>query len=149
MGLIPIRSSQTISLDSNIFIRALDDNGPLGNQARILLKHIKQIKPRISISTILLEEFFVKVFKQKRESEINYIMDFLTLGGLVSVLDIDKEIAIMAAKIRARYGIKAPDAIHLASAISGGAKFFITTDKRLSREVAGLKVVVLQKETDL
>lgn len=144
MGLIPLKSSQIISLDSNIFIRALDDKGPLGDQARNLLEHIKQIRPGISISTILLEEFFVKVFKQKRESKLDYIMDFLTLGGLVSILEIDKQIAIMAAKIRAKYGIKAPDALHLASAIQSGARFFMTTDRRLPRAVEGLKIIVLQ-----
>lgn len=144
MGLaISIRSSQAISLDSNIFIRALDDLGSLGDQARALLEHIKQVSPKIYISTILLEEFFVKVFKEKRESELVYIMDFLTLGGLITILDMNKEIAIMAAKVRSDYGIKAPDAIHLASAINAGANVFITTDKRLPRKIGNLTVKVL------
>lgn len=144
MGLaISIRSSQAISLDSNIFIRALDDLGSLGDQARALLEHIKQVSPKIYISTILLEEFFVKVFKEKRESELVYIMDFLTLGGLITILDMNKEIAIMAAKVRSDYDIKAPDAIHLASAINAGANVFITTDKRLPRKIGNLTVKVL------
>lgn len=144
MGLIlSIRNLDTISLDSNIFIRALDDKGVLGDQARIFLEQIKQIKPKIFISTILLEEFFVKVFKQKRQSQLPFILDFLTLGQLVNILDINQEIAIEAARLRAKYGIKAPDAIHLASAISAGANIFITTDRRMPRKIKSLKILVL------
>lgn len=147
MGLaIFIKGSHTISLDSNIFIRALDDKSSLGDSVRILLEHIKQVQPRIFISTILLEEFLVKVFKQKRELELAYIMDFLTLGGLVSILDINKEIAITAAKLRAKYSIKAPDAIHLASAILAGANIFITTDRKIPKKIDHLKVMVLEEE---
>lgn len=147
MGLT-IRRSQIISLDSNIFIRALDDHSPLGDQARALLEHIKQVKPRISISTILLEEFFVKVFKENRQQESDYIMDLLTIGGLVTIFDINKEIAVLAAKIRAEYSVKAPDAFHLASALVSGAKVFITTDRRIPRKINDLKVIVLQKQTN-
>lgn len=143
MGLVTIRNSQIISLDSNIFIRALDDEGPLGSKARDLLEYLKQIQPKIFISTIVLEEFLVKVFKQQRQSQINYILDFLTLDGLVGILDINKEVAIMAAKIRAKYAVKAPDAIHLASAIVSGADLFITTDKKIPRKVEDLRVLVL------
>lgn len=145
---VSIKSSQTISLDSNIFIRSLDDKSYLGDQARVLIKQIIDIKPAVFISTILLEEFFVKIFKKKKDKDLDNIMGFLKLGGIVTILDMTVDIAILAAKIRAKYNIKAPDAIHLASAISSGADIFITTDRKIPRKVEGLKVVVIQKETN-
>lgn len=140
---INIKSSQTISLDTNIFIRALDDPTILGDRARELIAQIKITAPKVFISTILLEEFFVKVYKQKREKDIEVTIDFLTIDGLVIIVDMNKEIAILTAKIRAHYHVKAPDAIHLASAIEAGAKIFITTDRRLPRKIGRLTIQVL------
>ena len=54
MGINSLKSSQTISLDTNIFIRALDDPGELGDRARELIAQIKITAPRVFISTILL-----------------------------------------------------------------------------------------------
>ena len=132
-----------IALDSNIFIRALDDPGPLGKKAVQLLEDIKQTTPRVLVSVMVLEEFFVKVYKQRREKDLDVILDFILMGGLIQLVDINKKTALLAAKIRADYNIKAPDALHLASAIEAGADTFITTDKKLPRKVGKLTIKVL------
>lgn len=43
------------------------------------------------------------------------------------------DIADSAAELRARYALSTPDAIHIATAISGGATGFIGNDKGLKR----------------
>lgn len=139
-----MRKSSTIALDSNIFIRALDDPDSLGAEARSLLENIRETSPNVSISVMVLEEFFVRVYKQKREKDLDNILDFITMGGLVTLVDVNKQIALLAAKIRALYNVKAPDAVHLASAIEVGAKVFITTDKRLPRKIGKLVIKVLR-----
>lgn len=132
-----------VALDSNVFIRALDDPGVLGEKSRDLLEDFRQNLQKISISVIVLEEFFVRVYKQKREKDLNDILDFITVGGLVQLVDISKQIALLAAKIRAQYNIKAPDALHLASAIETGASVFITTDRRFPKKIGKLTIKVL------
>ncbi len=132
-----------IALDSNIFIRALDDPGPLGEKSRTFLKDLRETTPTVFISVIILEEFFVKVYKTGREKDLDSILDFILLGGLAQLVDVNKQIALLAARIRAQYNIKAPDAIHLASAIESGAKVFITTDRRLPKKIGKLTVKVL------
>lgn len=92
---------------------------------------------------MVVEEFFVKVYKSGREKELESILDFITLGGLAKLVDVNKQIALLAAKIRADYRIQAPDAIYLASAIEAGAKVFITTDKRLPKKVGKITVKIL------
>ena len=50
----------------------------------------------------------------------------------VEVIPADKNIALKAAEIRAKYkGFKPLDAIHLATAILSGCSSFITNDKQL------------------
>jgi predicted nucleic acid-binding protein len=55
---------------------------------------------------------------------------------------VGESVAEGAARIRARYGFRTPDAIQLASAQVAGARVFVTNDVRL-RSFAELPVVVL------
>lgn len=142
MGII--RKSQVISLDSNIFIRALDNPTILGEKSRQLIEQIKQVSPTIFISTMLIEEFFVRVYKEKRDEEIENYLNFITLGGICTIIDISQQIALLAAKLRAQHpSLRAPDAIHLASAIESQAKIFFTTDRRLPKKIGKLEIKVL------
>lgn len=142
--MINLKPSHTVSLDTNIFIRALKRDDPVNEEARNWLERIKEVKPRVLISVLVIEEFFIHIYKDKREKEIPAILDFITLEGLCIVVDVNKQIAMSAAKLRVEHsGLRTPDAIHLASAIEAGAKVFITTDKRLPRKVGKLKVEVL------
>lgn len=136
MGLI-------VSLDSNIFILALDHPGTKGDKARELLLNIKLKAQPVYLSVLVIEEFFVKVYKMRREKETEKILNFITMGGWATLVDLDQEIALLAAKLRAQYNCKAPDAIHLATAIHAGAKIFISTDKRLPKKIGKLRIEVL------
>lgn len=49
------------------------------------------------------------------------------------VVEITAAIIEGATELRARYGFRSPDAIHLATAIDGGADVFITGDASLAR----------------
>ena len=136
-------SSQTIALDSNIFIRSLDDSTSLGEKARKFLEQLKD-SSRIFISAMVLEEFFVRVYKEKREKEIPILLEFITLGGLCTIINIDQAIALAAARLRAEIpSLRAPDALHIASAIESGAKIFYTTDKRLPRKINKLAIKLI------
>ncbi len=49
------------------------------------------------------------------------------------VLDVSAKVIDRATELRARYGFKSPDAIHLATAIESGANEFLTGDAGLAR----------------
>lgn len=51
----------------------------------------------------------------------------------VRLVEVDGEVIERATELRARYNVKAPDAIHLASAIHIGASAFVTADAALQR----------------
>ena len=66
----------------------------------------------------------------------------ILLCGALKMCPLEEKIAEKAARIKAVYGIKTPDAIHVATAICGNADIFITNDKRL-RAVKEIKVLML------
>lgn len=57
---------------------------------------------------------------------------FFTRARLV-VAEVTAAVIDRATDLRARYGVKTPDAIHLASALETGADVFITGDAALAR----------------
>jgi predicted nucleic acid-binding protein len=58
--------------------------------------------------------------------------DFFSSAAL-EVVDISRPIIELATELRAKYGFKSPDAIHLASAIDVGAQTFLTADVALRK----------------
>lgn len=64
------------------------------------------------------------------------------LHGNRSSNDVSPDIAQKAAEIRANYNVRTPDAIQLATALQGGATFFLTNDLPL-RKFPEIKVVVV------
>jgi predicted nucleic acid-binding protein len=52
------------------------------------------------------------------------------------------EVAEVAAQLRATQNLRTPDAIQIATALRGGATFFLTNDARLAA-VQSLQVLVL------
>ena len=61
---------------------------------------------------------------------------------------IDANIGNKAGEIKARYNLKTPDALQIASALATGCGAFLTNDKALKR-VTEMKVLVLQELTIL
>lgn len=143
LGMINLKAKQKIALDTNIFICALNKKDLRHKVCLQVLEQINQKNIIAFISTIVLEEFFVKIYKLNKQKEVGYFLDFITMGGLTPIIDVSKKIALRAAKIRAEFNLKGPDALHLASAIEVRAKTFITTDKRLPRKIGKLNVKVL------
>lgn len=58
------------------------------------------------------------------------------------VVPIDLNVAERAAELRARYGLRTPDALQIAAALSSGCEAFLTNDAKLQR-VTELRKLVL------
>ena len=67
--------------------------------------------------------------------------------GDLSVLDMPGPVYHQAAELRARFGLKTPDGLHLASAQHHACAEFWTNDRRLAKAAHGLDVdVVAQRD---
>lgn len=141
MGVIDsITPTDSLVLDTNILISAINKSASYSTNSIKLLNKIREVNPKVFISTIAFEEFFVQIYKKKLEKDIPYFEDFIAGGGLFTVVDVNRQIAIRAAKIRAEYNLRAPDAIHLSTGLEVGAKLFLTADKRFPKKIDSLKI---------
>ncbi|MCL4481333.1 MAG: PIN domain-containing protein [Bacteroidetes bacterium] len=64
--------------------------------------------------------------------------------GLIQKLKNNIEIAKRAADYRAKYGLKTPDSIQVATAVYASADYFLTNDIRL-KAVKELEILVLDE----
>lgn len=132
-----------IALDTNIFVYAIERKDKYGDAARRLLEKIREEKDQVYTSVLTLHEILVGVHKRGFENKIPAILEYIAARGLVTIVDYDRQVALKSALIRAKYGLKTPDSIHIACAMHAKAKKFITTDRRLVRKIEGLDIVLL------
>lgn len=133
-------SYKHISLDTNIFIYYFTVYPKLHSIAEDLFVHFAENKIKISASIITLTELLsLKTSDENIEKLENnfYQIPFL------EVLDVNRDIASLSAKIRRRHNFLLPDSIHLASAIISGADIFITNDAKL-KKFKGIEVALLK-----
>ena len=91
-------------------------------------------------------EVLVKPLEKKRADLVEQYRDVLLDNPSLELYAIDDEIAEEAARIRAEYRFKTPDAIQLAVAKLKRAEVFITNDEKLQR-FKEINVVVLKNLT--
>lgn len=131
-----------IALDTNCFIYFFEDN----KYADILESVFNQIQAGCvqGITSVLtLTEILTQPKRLgNNKLENNYRLVLKNFPGL-ALIDINPAIAEAAADLRTAYGIRTPDALHLASAIYSQADAFLTNDKRF-KQVAEIPVWLME-----
>jgi predicted nucleic acid-binding protein len=122
------------AFDADVLIYAAIPGHPLGSRVAALfpVKAPGKSGPRGGVgSVLLLPEVLAKPLRDGDATAVR------ALGQLLTRLDlrpVDRAIAELATVLAARYGLRAADATHLATAISLGADRFITNNRRDFRE---------------
>ncbi|WP_300265696.1 PIN domain-containing protein [Microbacterium sp.] len=126
-----------IYLDSCILIYALEDAGARGDRARVLLSGVNDT---LVASPLVLHECLVKPIRDgdnEMRRRISGVYDRM------EHVDLDASVFVEAAELRARFGLKAPDSLHLAAAQAAGCEQLWTNNKRLVAASRGLAVDVM------
>ena len=95
---------------------------------------------RVVISTVTLAEVLGGPLRAGNELLAGQYREALTRSAGWTVMPLDVEVAVEAARIRAAYRLRLPDAIQVATAIRSGATALVTHDKAFTR-VRGLRVI--------
>jgi predicted nucleic acid-binding protein len=129
-----LRRHKRIALDTNVFIYTLEENPRYVGLAKEVLAWVEQQGNLAVTSTITMTEVLVKPYKAP-----GVLAARLWIYGLLSTypnlewVAVDLEIADLAARFRAHYGLKTPDALHAATAARSGATGLVTNDSSFQR----------------
>ena len=97
-----------------------------------LLKHQADPASRLITSRLSCLECRIRPLKDN-DHKLLAAYDNLFEANRMLIAEITPEVVASATTLRARYGFKTPDAIHLASAIEEKADLFLTGDSSLAR----------------
>ena len=127
-------------LDANALIYAVEGPEFFFRQIEALLD---ESGPEQQILTSQLSRLECRV-KPLRDGDKETLREFDAVfrAADLTVLDITREIVDLATEIRAQFGFRAPDSLHLATAVVANADAFVSGDVRL-RQYDRLKVQVL------
>jgi predicted nucleic acid-binding protein len=125
-----------------VFIYHLEDHPTYAPLTQLLFEAWEEGRNLGITSVITLFEILVKPKREGLEEVAQDYLELLTTYPNLTIVEVDLEVAKLAAELRAKYRIRTPDALQLATALQAKAGGFITNDERLKR-IKELEVVLL------
>jgi predicted nucleic acid-binding protein len=144
MGQLTPPFAAPVYIDANALIYRVEHVEPYLTASAPLWDELDKGTTRIATSELTLFEVLVKPLRDGNAKLAHLFRDVLLNTNGLSTLPITRSILETAAGLRARHGLRTPDAIHAATALSAGCASFVTNDAAF-RIVPGLHVIVLSE----
>lgn len=131
----------TLFLDANIIIYRVEAVEPFNQQVLATVQELVALHPDagFAVSRLSMMECLVKPLRDQNSADIERYRGFFASTGL-QIVEINSLVLEAATLLRARHGLRTPDAIQAASVLSiKGPVTFLTGDKQFGK-VTGLKV---------
>lgn len=141
MGPLVLPSAGLVYIDANGLIYSVERIEPYRTLLEPMWQQAQDGNLSIVSSPVLITEVLVKPL-EVGNTEIEMQYRELFASNAVSILDAPHAVFDDAARLRARTGLKIPDALHAATALRAGCALFITNDTDF-RRIRELPTVVL------
>ncbi len=143
MGLIDQVGGGPAALDTVVFIYWIEENRDYLDVVASVFRAADDGDIEIVSSALTLLEVLVVPYRAGQLHLADRYEALLTRGRNVRLLEIDRTQLRAAAQLRAVHGLRTPDALQLAAALSARCTVFITNDRRLP-DVPGLQILQLR-----
>ena len=139
-----LRRFRSIFIDTAVVIYHIEAHPAFGPLAREVVSSFRSGAARAYTSVMTLVEVLPKPVAAGNEELARKFLDFLAHTLNLELLEISTDIAEKAGRLRAKYaGLRAADAVQLATAIRAGADAFVTNDVGLKR-MREIQIIVLR-----
>ena len=132
---------KVLALDTNIFIYHFEENPAYAAFTEELFDKIESGRVRAVTSALTLHEILTGARKAGNPELASLYRNLLGSFPNLHFVAFDVTVADISSDLRARYGLRTPDAIQVATAIHQRAEAFVTNDEGL-RRVKEIKVTV-------
>ena len=121
-----------VILDTNVILKVY--NREPGHESVVeILDQVETGKTMAAISTVTIAEVAVGYHTSGDEAGLKDFILRLRTTGEYAIMEVDIESAELAGEIRAKTGMRLPDAIIAASGVISGASHVITEDKNFRK----------------
>ncbi|HWR57545.1 MAG TPA: type II toxin-antitoxin system VapC family toxin [Thermodesulfovibrionales bacterium] len=133
---------RVVYLDTSIFIYFVEQHPRYHKMCCPIFEDIEAGRIKALTSTLTLLEILVQPYRLKKEDLVLKFYSLLVTYPQLSWIDMTLAVADQAAGLRAKYGLRTPDAIQMASALSHGAGAFICNDRAFER-IEGIECLII------
>jgi len=144
MGLIKKLTNKKVFLDTAPLIYYMEENQHYSKILDTLFLTNSKGIFLFQTSVITLLEVLVLPMRQKEHQLVEQYQNILCNSPTIEIFDLNIEITMSAAGYRAKYGLRTPDSIQVATAVYSSADYFLTNDIRL-RSVKEIEILVLDE----
>jgi predicted nucleic acid-binding protein len=139
-----LRRLNKVGLDTSILIYHLEDIEPYADLTEATFSAIAEGLTKAIVSMISITELLVQPFSKGEEDRIAIFEQFILSLPNTDLIPPTYTIAKEAARLRAKYAIRTPDALLISTALSEKVEAFLTNDSRLRGVKAeGVSILVL------
>ncbi len=135
---------QTLRIDTSPFIYLVEKHPTYEERVVAIFGQVGIGRVQVITSMLTLTEVLIMPFAKKQLHYVHEYREMLLNTQSILSIEVDKKIAERAAELRAKYGFKTPDALHVATALETGCQAFLTNDMGLKR-VNEIRVLVLDE----
>jgi predicted nucleic acid-binding protein len=132
-----------ILIDASVWIYHFEDNATFGEAASRVIEALEGGQFTGIASELTLLEIMVKPLQLGRQDAADDYETLLSYFPNLGLVQISRAILLDAAGLRARYRLRTPDAIQLATAFSAGATLAVTNDEAW-RGVRGIETLLIR-----
>ena len=144
MGKLVLPSSGSVYVDANVIIYQVERVMPYLQIVAPLWDALDAGQQQVITSELTVLEVLIKPIQVGNTALINLFKAVLYSTLDFTCIPITRKTLEDAARLRANMGLKTPDAIHAAAALSSGCALFVTNDPIFQR-VTGLSVALLSE----
>ncbi|MEH2152124.1 type II toxin-antitoxin system VapC family toxin [Nostoc sp.] len=135
---------QIVGLDTAPLIYFIEENPNYLDVTDTFFEAMFRSEFSVVTSVLTITEVLVYPLRQGNTALAQQYREILFNSQGLTTIEVFPDIAENAAQLRANYNLRTPDAIQMATAIRGGASFFLTNDARLP-SLPALTVLVLDQ----
>jgi len=125
-------SGSLVCVDTAPFIYFIEENPLYLPHLRAFFSAVERGHVRVVTSILTLTEVLIHPLRQGNTQLADHYRRILLRARYVETLAVSPQIADVAARIRAEYNLRTPDALQIATAIVSGAPTFLTNDAQLA-----------------
>jgi len=137
-----------VGLDTCVLIYHIERHPVYFPLTQELLANVEAGHLTAVTSILALMEVTVRPWQLQRSDVVQDYEEILTHFPNLTLIDVNRDIASQAARLRAQYRLRPADALHLATALVHGATAFVTNDRQLMRLREHVHIVLLEAYLD-
>lgn len=137
-----LRSYQRVGFDTPVFVYHIEQASRWAAPAGAALEAMTDGRFAGMTSVLTLLEIAIKPLRLGRPESADTYEALIGDITNLAIINVDVRSARIGSELRATYGLRTPDSLHIAACFAIGAEAFVTNDRRL-RRVKEIDIVVL------